>query len=456
MRRMIFLGLALVAWSQAAASVAQPNDDNRVESFIRAANSRRDCSGYAAMANTVMAGRPAGHLGVRLSVATAICAARDGQFDLTNRLIDHASSKPPESGTEVMARYAFYYLIEQLADIPSAGASALTAAYRLPSLDRLPDRSIQSAEFLAMAMFAAGKDSIGIDQLERIDRRGALSVQADRRFASAWLIPAELIAVVDRPLKPLTPPLGEPWPRDLALLTRESDEAAVLSAARRLMQADLENTQPFGLAFGKTGSGGTGQRAWLVRRLVEDGRIDEAQEALDITAVRRDGKSGDMVFVPALVEVVQGLIRSDRPDEARRLLDWWATAQAEDKTEYVGFSREDNWTLWPPLALRACLRGDHTARLSPSDWRVSLACGDPEDRTATLLVAALSGGQRGETLQAVNLPPSHPVLGKADIEYRKRWDTLLARPDVAAAIDHYGRRLPPDLAWRLARAYPAF
>jgi hypothetical protein len=452
----MILVLALVAWSQAAASIAQPNDDDRVESFIRAANSRRDCSGYAAMANSVITGRPAGHLGVRLSVATAICAARNGQFDLTNHLIDHASSKPPESGTGVMARYAFYYLIEQLVDVPGAGASALAAAYRLPSLDRLPDRSIRSAELLAMAMFAAGKDPAGIDQLEMIDRRGALSVQADRRFASAWLTPAELTTVVDRPLKPLAPPLGEPWPRDLALLARESDEAAVLAAAHRLMQADIENTQPFGLAFDKTGSGGAGQRAWLVQRLVEDGRVDEAQEALDITAVRRDGKSGDTVFVPALVEVVQGLIRSDRPEEARRLLDWWATAQAEDKTKDVGFSQEDNWTLWPPLALRACLRDDHTARLSPTDWRVSLACGDPEDRTAALLVEALSGGQRGETLQAVSLPPSHPVLGKADIEYRKRWDALLARPDVATAIDRYGRHLPPDLAWRLARAYPAF
>jgi hypothetical protein len=155
--------------------------------------------------------------------------------------------------------------------------------------------------------------------------------------------------------------------------------------------------------------------------------------------------------------LAQALIRADRIAEADRLLEKWTAAQAEDKTEYVGFSRDDDLTLWPLRAVRACVQGDHAARLEPVDWRVSLICEDPEDRTAALLIDALNAsGSRNQTLQAVNLPPIHPSLGEADEDYRRRWNLLLARPDVVAAIDRYGRRLPPDLAWRLARAYPAF
>lgn len=442
MRAAIFLTIGLAVWSHAVSATARTDDDRRIESFIQAANNRGDCTGYATLADSVLAGNPGGYLGVRLSTAAAICAARDKRFDLTNRLINHASSKPA-SGAEVLTRYSFYHLVQSLADTPGAGASALNAARRIPGLDRLPDHSIQSAELHVMAMLAAGPDFVGVEELDRIDRRGALSIQADRRFASAWLTPAELAAVIDRPLKSLTPPLGENWPRDLAVLSRESDEKVVLSAARRLVQYDFWN--------------GDGQRAWLVQRLVEDGNIDEARDALDIEAVGKAGRANDMLFVPGLVQVIEGLIRADRPDEANRLLDWWNAAQAEDKTEYIGFSREDDVTLWPLRALQACLRGDHTSRLVSVDWRVSLACNDPQDRTAALLIEALRfPGIRSQMLQAVNLPPAHTSLGKADDDYRRRWDALLARPDVAVAIERHGRRLPPDLAWRLARAYPAF
>jgi hypothetical protein len=74
-----------------------------------------------------------------------------------------------------------------------------------------------------------------------------------------------------------------------------------------------------------------------------------------------------------------------------------------------------------------------------------------------MLIDALSSPiSRSEALQALNLPPQHASLGKVDDDYRRRWNALLARPDVSAAIARYGRRLPPETAWRLSRAYPAF
>lgn len=446
---------SLIACYLTTQAVAQPSDGARIEAFIRVANAG-DCTGYPAMADLAQSDRLDRFHSGRLAMATAICAARDGRFDLTNRLIAQASLTP-QSGTEVQVRFAFYYLIERLTDIPGAGASAARAADAMIGLGPSPDRTLGSAEIGVMATFAAGHDIAGLERLAQIDRRGALSIQADRRFAPAWLGPPELTATIDRPLRSPALPLGEDWTRELANLSRESDETAVLSAARGFMRADIENTQPFGLAFGKTGTGGNGQRAWLVQRLLEDGRIDEAREALDTEAAAKAGKSGDMLFVPGLTGVVEGLIRSDRPDEANRLLDWWNVAQSQDKTEYVGSSRDDNVTLWPLRALQACLKGDHAARLDPIDWRVSLACNDPEDRTAALLIQALSGpGRRNEMLQAINLPPIHPPLGKTDEDYRRRWNALLARTDVSATIERYGRRLPPETAWRLSRAYPAF
>jgi hypothetical protein len=445
----------LIACCLATQAVAQTNDGAQAEVFIKVANAG-DCTGYPAMADLALSDRLDRFHGARLAVATAICAARDGRFDLTDRLIVQASLAPL-SGTEVQVRFAFYYLIERLTDIPGAGASAARAAKAMTGLDPFPDRTLGSAEIGVMATFAAGHEIEGLDRLTQIDRREALSIQTDRRFAPAWLGPLQLTGAIDRPLKSPAPPLGESWTRELANLSRESDEAAVLSAARRFMRADVEDTQPFGLAFGKTGTGGDGQRAWLVRRLLEDGRIDEAREILDAEAVGEAGKSGDMLFVPGLTGVIEGLIRSDRPDEANRLLDWWNVAQRRDKTEYVGYSRDDDVTLWPLRALQACLKGDHAARLDPIDWRVSLTCNDPEDRTAALLIQALGGpGRRNEMLQAINLPPIHPPLGKADEDYRRRWNALLARSDVSAAIERYGRRLPPETAWRLSRAYPAF
>lgn len=446
---------SLIACCLATQAVAQTSDSARVEAFIQVANAG-DCTGSPAMADLALSDRLDRFHGARLAVATAICAAREGRFDLTDRLIVQASLAPL-SGTEVQVRFAFYYLIERLTDIPGAGASAARAAEAMSKLDRFPDRTIGSAEIGVMAMFAASRDIEGLERLTQIDRQGSLSIQTDRRFAPAWLGPPELTAAIDRPLKSPAPPLGEDWTRELANLSREGDEATVLSVARRFIRADIENTQPFGLVFGKTGTGGDGQRAWLVQRLLEDGRIEEAREVLDAEAVGKAGKSGDMLFVPGLTGVIEGLIRSDRPDEANRLLVGWNVAQKQDKTEYVGYSRDDDVTLWPLHALQACLKGDHVARLDPIDWRVSLICNDSEERTAALLIQALSGpGRRNQMLQAVNLPPMHPPLGKADEDYRRRWNALLARPDVSAAIERYGRRLPPETAWRLSRAYPAF
>jgi hypothetical protein len=392
----------------------------------------------------VFAGKPSGFLSVRLSVAIAICAARDGRFDLTNRLIEHATVKL-DSGTEIQTRFALYYLIQRLADIPDAGPSAQAAVNKLVALPGPPDRTIQTTELAIVAAFAAGQDLIGVDRLDRIDRRGALSVQVDRRFAPAWLKPEDLATEASRSFRFPGSGLGEPWVRDLALLSRESDEASVLSAARRFIQADAD----YGFV-------GDSQRAWLVRRLLEDGRVDEALRILDPDVVFTTEKSSDMLFLPGFIATLEALIRADRTADARRLLDAWTTAQARN-TDFATIAREDAQFLWPVWAIDACLKGNHSSPLGPVEWRIALVCGDPESRTADLLIAALSSPiSRGDTLQALNLPPRHASLGKADDDYRKRWDALLARPDVAAAIERYGRRLPPEIAWRSARAYPAF
>ncbi len=447
-----FLG-CLVACGLAASASAQPADDSRFETFINAANSRRDCSGYPAMATSVLAGRPGGYLGDRLNVAVTICAARDGQFDIANRLIAYAKSTPQDSGLESQTRFGLYYLIQQLSDIPRAGEAAFAASLRLARLQQ--GRSFADVELSAMAEFAAGHDDLGVENLDEIDRRGALSIQVDRRFAPAWLAAEELAVVVDRPLKwPYSTP-GERWTRDLAVLSRESDETVVLSSARRFLR--VETPSPFDRLPKTLWRMGDGRLAWLVQRLIEDGRIDEARETINIETTGKDGQSDDYFFVLGLTGVVEGLIRADRAADARKLLEWWSAAQEGERPKYVHMPWDDVSDFWPLRALQACLQGDHTARLEATQWRTSLTCDDPQDRTAALLIEGLqSPVYRSQVLQAVNMPLAYPAQGRNDEDYRKRWDALMARPDVAAAINRYGRRLPPDLAWRLSRAYPAF
>lgn len=440
---------------------AQTTDDAQFEAFNRRAIDKGDCTDYQAMADAALAGRPGGSLVHRVSAAAAICAARDGRFDLTDRLAARFPTSAPHLRDYLVAT-PYTFMIRRLVDIPGAGPSALAAARRLPDIDYLSSPNIQRTELTAMAAFAAGQDAEGIASLDQVDRRGALSIQADRRFAPAWLPSEQLITASNTPALPPASALGNDWTRELATLDRRGEnEATVLATAYRQMNADIANSPAPGdfapLAMGKTGSQGDGQRAWLVQRLLEDGRVDEALKALDIKTNYENGRSGDALFVQNLADLTQALIRADRTAEADQLLEEWTAAQVEDKAEYVGFSRDDDLTLQPLRALRVCLRGDHTARLEPVDWRVSLICDDPEDRTAALLIDALNASSyRNQTLQAVNLPPIHPALGKADEDYRRRCNALLARPDVAAAVDRYGRRLAPDLAWRLARAYPAF
>lgn len=450
----------LIAGCLVAPAMAQATDDGRLEAFIKAAASG-DCTGYPAMVDLALSGRLDRFLSARLSAEVAICAAQDGRFDRTDQLIARAAL-PPEVGTEMQMRFVFHRLIRRLTDIPGAGASAQRAADAMIGLGHFPDRSIQSAELGVMADFAAGQNDTGLDRLKQIDRRAALSIQIDRRFAPAWLPTEQLIATLDHISIQPTSSLDDNWTSELAALDRQREgEASILATARRNMAADIANTcQPGAfacLAAGKDGSNGDAQRAWLVQRLLDDGQVDEALATLDLPAVRAADRSSDVLFVPGFVGVLEGLIRADQAEEAKRLVGWWSAVQSASKVEYVGMSRDENANLWPIMAIGSCLEGDHTARLGPSEWRLSLACADPQDRTAQLLLRALdSPNSRSEALQALNLPPRHPSLGKADDDYRRRWDALLARSDVAAAIEYRGRRLPAELAWRLARVYPAF
>lgn len=451
-----------IAFCFAAQALAQASDSAgaRADAFIQVANAG-NCSGYPAMADVALSDRLDRFHGARLAVATAICAARDGRFELTNRLIEQASLTPL-SGTEVQVRFAFHYLIERLTDIPGAGASAARAAEAMVSADRFPDRTLKSAEIGVMAFFAADQNNKGLEGLERIDRRAALSIQVDRRFEPAWLSETQLADALENAQSQSNTSFGENWTRELAALDRKGDaEEAVLAAARRQMAADITNTPSPGdfppLAMGLTGSNGSSQRSWLVRRLLDGGRVDDALRTLDLKTVRDEGKTADWIFLPGFTGVLEGLVRADRSEEAQRLLNWWNAAEAESKVEYAGFSREDLPFQRPVLAIEACLKGEHSVRLESIEWQVALVCRDPEERTAAMLIEALSSPvYRGEALQAVNLPPRHASLGKADDDYRRRWSALLARPDVSAAITRYGRRLPPETAWRLSRAYPAF
>jgi len=440
---------------------AQTTEDAQFEAFNRRATDRDDCTDYQAMADAALAGRPGGSLVHRVAAAAAICAARDGRLDLTDRLTARFPTSAPHLRDYLVAA-PYTFMIRRLAEIPGAGASALAAARRLPDIDYLSSPNIQRTELTAMAAFAAGQDAEGIASLDQFDRRGALSIQVDRRFAPAWLPSEKLLAALNTPVRPPPHALGADWTRELATLDRRgAEEATVLATASRLMTADIANSPTPGdfapLAMGKTDSHGDGQRAWLVQRLLEYGRVDEALKVLDIQTAYTNGRSGDVLFVQNLADLVQALIRADRSAEADRLLETWTAAQREERAEHVGSPASDDLTLRPLQALRTCLQGHPAAGLEPVDWRVSLICKDPEDRTAALLISALSlSAYRNQTLQAVNLPPIHSSLGKADEDYRRRWTLLLARPDVAAAINRFGRRLPTDLAWRLVRAYPAF
>jgi hypothetical protein len=450
----------LVACCLATQAVAQTNNDAQTEVFIKVANAG-DCSGYPAMADLALSDRLDRFHGARLAVATAICAARDGRFDLTDRLIAQASLAPL-SGTEVQVRFAFYDLIERLTDIPGAAPSAARAAKAMTGLDRYPDRTVESAEIGLMAKFAAGQDVEGLEHLKQIDRREALSIQTDRRFAPAWFSESQLASTLGQDRPQSSSSLGENWARELAALDQKGEaEESILAAARRQMAADIANTPSAGdfapLAMGLTGSNGSSQRSWLVRRLLEDGRVDDALRTLDLKTIREEKKTADWLFLPGFAGVLESLIRADRSEEARRLLNWWNAAEAESKIEYGGLPREDRPFQQPVLAIEACLKGEHPARLESVEWRVALVCNDPEDRIAGLLIDALSSPTyRSKALQALNLPPRHVSLGKVDDDYRRRWNALLARPDVSAAIERYGRRLPPETAWRLSRAYPAF
>ena len=442
------------AWSGAH---AQTSEDARYEAFNRSANGTGDCSGYETMADAALAGRPGGSLVHRVSAAAAICAARDGRLDLTERLIARfPTSAPGFRDYLVAAPYTF--MIRRLVEIPGAGRSALAAARRLPDIDPMFLPNNQRSELMAMAAFAAGEDTIGLQILDEVGRTTALSIQVDRRFLPAWRDSAALRAYLGGPATPPKIVTGDLWLRRLIALDQTSDETTVLTAARQAMRDDIADSVPsFGLAEGHLGTYGGRQRAWIVARRLEAGQLDAASEALDLD---RPGRydARDPQVLDGVIRLASALILADRANGARQLLNRWE--RLDDKgpapegvpVEY-GIPKDADPNIAPIKALRAHLGSTPPVELKPDDWWLALACAYPEDQTAALLLAALKEPfYRSQALQVLNLPPRYPPMGKADENYRQHRDALLARADVAAAIERYGRRLPPDLAWRLSRA----
>lgn len=439
--RKTFIATLLIC-AVAVGAEAQTGDDAAFEAFNRRANDKGDCSGYQAMADAALAGRPGGSLVHRVSATAAICAARDGRLDLTDRLIARFPTSSPGFRDYLVAT-PYQFMIRRLVDIPGAGPLAFAAARRWPDIDPVWSPNNQRSELMAMAAFAADEGDAGLKMLGETGRQTALSVQVDRRFRPAWHNSASLDATLDHPPVPPKVEPNDAWRWRLIDIERTGDDVALMAEARRSMLNDAGD--------------GADQRTWIVARHIEAGRLDAASAALDLD---HPGPFGvrDFRVLDSVIQLVSALILADRVDEARQWIDRWSRLDDLPTTpEGVPIEYESNKNADPRIlpiqALKARLAATPPTRLEPGDWWLALICGYPEDQTAALLLAALNEPfYRNQALQALNLPPRYSPMGKADQDYRLRRDALLARPDVAAAVERYGRRLPPALAWRLSRA----
>lgn len=430
------LGATALICALASGGWAQTLEQTPAQAFYTA-SLRGDYTGYEAVGAKALASRTNNDAEAWVAVAAGACAARAGRLDLAERHGERLIAAGPVIGEMMLPILARRYGI-LVADAPGGGPVAARVLDRIvPTLPPNAARLVLSQTY-AQALFAAGRVEEGRAALD--PGKGGMSpllaqVQVDRSFEPAWMSPEALaVALADRPRPP--PPAADDW-RGLFLAAAWDRREEALAIARA--QIKLEMTD-FVEALYRYDGRGWRARQMLIIHLVKLGRVEEALEAFDQgVADGREAMARDMRRV-VLQELAPVLLRADREADARRLLDAELAIGDEGLVQYQIFAE-----------LRGCI-GQGAAPATFSNWKMALECNAPEERIATLMIAALQNPeQRGVALVSASAPEMTPVLGRRDAEYRRVREAVLARPEVKAEIDRRGRRLPAGVARELLR-----
>lgn len=302
----------------------------------------------------------------------------------------------------------------------------------------------------ARLLLKDGATPLALDRLLSVrDSAALIEVAIDRAFAPAWeplarkgrfrwREGAEADLAVWRERLKEHPDSLEAALRVMGLLRMlgRSQEAVELGEAQRAKLKDQKAFRDF-----------EERAAWLVNELAyasyETGQPEKGRALLrEAAALKELGQSNvSQVINRGVVLVFEG-----RPEEARAAMDALDAKSASDFGQYWAHTVEACAAaqLGETAALNAALaalRAD--LKVNPGATMTGLLCADALDEAAALYLSRLADeDDRGGALEAAqNSADANPMKLRYLGLLQKRFEAVIARPEVADAIDRHGRVL---------------
>jgi len=428
----VLIGLSSIAHAQTLQS-----DSPEMGQFNRATLEGR-CDGWEPIAEILMKEPQAKrNQSTPFALASAgICAAKAERMDLAEALGAKIIPAKIDLTKDWLIDGPLQRYATEVTDLPGGAVVVLRVLDRVSLISGVDDADIERRKDALMlnrmtALYATGRSAEAAQQIETEH----LGFQVDRRFEATWVAPEAAAARIEETYKRLVEDLS--GSNSYGDTMKFIDAAMALGQTNRATEAARRPTEPRFLGDAPTWELWP-RRIALVRAHLRTGRIEAAVEAYEAGSATIPLNKPNGFRTWALLEVAMALVKSDRQAEALALIQGVEVKEEGDDSD-------------PLAVMRACI-DPANVKLPPDDvwrnWRTSrvnldsLLCAASEEVVAGMIIRNLQRpATRTETLMQLQTFLEPPTLGKTDALLREGRSAVLRRPDVAAAINRYGRIL---------------